>query len=123
MGQFDHPNVVHLEGVVTRGNHWECHDTAYPQNKVNKSSFSVYKTFLELTAKQHCSILQEALGTCFKTKKRKLVQLILNLCKPQDPRLILKVPTPFKIKIFTIAANLKASVQNPTDQITNQFGI
>lgn len=23
MGQFDHPNVVHLEGVVTRGNeHW-----------------------------------------------------------------------------------------------------
>lgn len=21
MGQFDHPNVVHLEGVVTRGNH------------------------------------------------------------------------------------------------------
>lgn len=23
MGQFDHPNVVHLEGVVTRGNHSE----------------------------------------------------------------------------------------------------
>jgi serine/threonine protein kinase len=22
MGQFDHPNVVHLEGVVTRGRHW-----------------------------------------------------------------------------------------------------
>lgn len=21
MGQFDHPNVVHLEGVVTRGKH------------------------------------------------------------------------------------------------------
>lgn len=22
MGQFDHPNVVHLEGVVTRGRYW-----------------------------------------------------------------------------------------------------
>lgn len=22
MGQFDHPNVVHLEGIVTRGNVW-----------------------------------------------------------------------------------------------------
>lgn len=22
MGQFDHPNVVHLEGVVTRGKQW-----------------------------------------------------------------------------------------------------
>lgn len=28
MGQFDHPNVVHLEGVVTRGRH-QCSFTYF----------------------------------------------------------------------------------------------
>lgn len=31
MGQFDHPNVVHLEGVVTRGNPCDSHETVNPK--------------------------------------------------------------------------------------------
>jgi len=52
MGQFDHPNVVHLEGVVTRG---KCSDQNF---EINPLQFSFICVPSNLKALQRCSPIQ-----------------------------------------------------------------